>query len=146
MQQRLGLAQALINEPKMLILDEPTSALDPEGRHMVRRLLEHLRERGVTVLLNSHLLSEIELVCDRIAILVSGRIVTQGDPKTLAGSGAVEIETDAGIERFAGATRDQIPALVEQLVGGGARIFAVRETHRTLEEVYLSAVHEERAL
>jgi len=145
MQQRLGLAQALVNEPKLLILDEPTSALDPEGRHMVRRLLEHLRERGTAVLLNSHLLSEVELVCDRIAILVAGRIVTHGDPKDLAGAGGVEIDTQDGTQRFAGASRDEIPALVARLVAEGARIFGVRETHRTLEEVYLAAVQQERS-
>lgn len=145
MQQRLGLAQALVGRPKLLILDEPTSALDPEGRHMVRRLLEHLRERGTAVLLNSHLLSEVELVCDRIAILVAGRIVTHGDPAQLAGAGGVEIDTDDGTQRFAGASRDEIPALVARLVAEGARIFGVRETHRTLEEVYLAAVQQERS-
>ena len=69
MQQRLGIAQALIGSPRLLLLDEPTSALDPAGRRTVRALLEELRGRGVAVLLNSHLLSEVELVCDRVAII-----------------------------------------------------------------------------
>ena len=73
MQQRLGLAQALIGAPRMLLLDEPTSALDPAGRRTVRALLEELRGRGVSVLLNSHLLSEVELVCDRVAIIAARR-------------------------------------------------------------------------
>ena len=73
MQQRLGIAQALVGSPQLLLLDEPTSALDPVGRRTVRALLEELRRRGVSVLLNSHLLSEIELVCDRVAILLGGR-------------------------------------------------------------------------
>ena len=72
MQQRLGIAQALVGAPPLLLLDEPTSALDPVGRRTVRLLLEELRGRGISVLLNSHLLSEIELVCDRVVILLRG--------------------------------------------------------------------------
>ena len=78
MQQRLGIAQALVGSPRLLLLDEPTSALDPVGRRIVRDLLEELRRRGVAVLLNSHLLSEVELVCDRVAILLGGRVVARG--------------------------------------------------------------------
>jgi len=84
MQQRLGIAQALIGSPPLLVLDEPTSALDPAGRRMVRALLEELRSGGTAVLLNSHLLSEVELVCDRVVILSRGRIVAQGRPGELA--------------------------------------------------------------
>ena len=87
MQQRLGLAQALIGEPQLLLLDEPTSALDPAGRHTVRALLERLRERGVSVLLNSHLLSEVELVCDRVAIIDGGEVVAAGTPAELSRAG-----------------------------------------------------------
>ena len=96
MQQRLGLAQALIGDPRLLLLDEPTSALDPAGRHMVRALLERLRERGVTVLLNSHLLSEVELVCDRVAIIDGGEVVAAGTPAELSRAGGVEVETADG--------------------------------------------------
>ncbi|MFI5267355.1 MAG: ATP-binding cassette domain-containing protein [Chloroflexota bacterium] len=78
MQQRLGLAQALINHPELVILDEPTSALDPVGRRDVRVLIQQLKNDGVTVFLNSHLLSEIELVCDRVAIVDRGRVVQEG--------------------------------------------------------------------
>src|SRR5712691_5306287 len=84
MQQRLGIAQALVGSPRVLFLDEPTSALDPVGRRTVRTLLEELQQRGVAVLLNSHLLSEIELVCDRVVILLGGRVVTAGTPAELA--------------------------------------------------------------
>ncbi|HWH44706.1 MAG TPA: AAA family ATPase [Thermoleophilaceae bacterium] len=80
MQQRLGLAQALIRDPPLLLLDEPTSALDPAGRRDVRELLVRLRERGTGVLLNSHLLSEVELVCDRVVLLVDGQVVKTGRP------------------------------------------------------------------
>ena len=96
MQQRLGLAQALIGSPRMLLLDEPTSALDPAGRRTVRALLEELRGRGVSVLLNSHLLSEVELVCDRVAIIARGALVAAGTPAELAHAGGVEVETANG--------------------------------------------------
>ncbi len=78
MQQRLGIAQALVSSPRLLLLDEPTSALDPAGRLIVRGLLAELRSGGVAVLLNSHLLTEIELVCDSVAIISEGRMVEQG--------------------------------------------------------------------
>ena len=97
MQQRLGIAQALVGEPRLLLLDEPTSALDPVGRRTVRLLLEELRGRGVSVLLNSHLLSEIELVCDRVAILLGGEVVAAGTPHELSRPRGVELETDEGI-------------------------------------------------
>ena len=92
MQQRLGIAQAMVGSPRVLLLDEPTSALDPVGRRTVRTLLEELQRRGVSVLLNSHLLSEIELVCDRVVILLGGRVVTAGTPAELARPRGVEIE------------------------------------------------------
>src|SRR5262249_23591970 len=91
MQRRLGLAQALVGEPRLLLLDEPTSALDPVGRRTVRLLLEELRGRGVAVLLNSHLLSEVELVCDRVAILLGGEVAAAGTPDELAGARGVEV-------------------------------------------------------
>src|SRR6059058_4585754 len=105
MQQRLGVAQALVGEPRLLLLDEPTSALDPVGRRTVRLLLEKLRGQGVSVLLNSHLLSEIELVCDRVAILLGGELVAAGSPHDLSRPRGVELETDEGIRRVDGATR-----------------------------------------
>jgi ABC-2 type transport system ATP-binding protein len=78
MQQRLGLAQALANVPELVVLDEPTDGLDPVGRRDTRELLRRLREQGTTVFVNSHLLSEVEEVCDRVAILVDGKVVHQG--------------------------------------------------------------------
>src|SRR5213082_3639647 len=84
MQQRLGIAQALVGEPRLLLLDEPTSALDPAGRRVVRGLLEELRGRGIAVLLNSHLLSEVELVCDHVVILLGGKVVAAGTPDELS--------------------------------------------------------------
>jgi ABC-2 type transport system ATP-binding protein len=145
MQQRLGIAQALIGSPKVLFLDEPTSALDPAGRRTVRRLLEQLKERGVGVLLNSHLLSEIELVCDRVTILLDGRVVAEGAPAELARPRGIQIETDVGVELYESAGRDDAPQLVEELVAAGRRVYGVQVLTSTLEDVYLEYVGEEAA-
>jgi ABC-2 type transport system ATP-binding protein len=140
MQQRLGLAQALVGAPRLLLLDEPTSALDPVGRRIVRDLLGELRRRGVAVLLNSHLLSEVELVCDRVAIISRGRLVKAGTPGQLAGPGGVEVETGSGVQVFAGAGREDAPRIVAELVAAGERVYRVEVRHSSLEEVYLEAV------
>jgi ABC-2 type transport system ATP-binding protein len=140
MQQRLGIAHALVGSPRLLLLDEPTSALDPVGRRTVRVLLEELRRRGVAVLLNSHLLSEVELVCDRVAILLAGEVVAAGTPQELARARGVEIETDEGPRTYSDATRDEVPRLVAELVHGGRRVYGVRLVTSTLEEVYVEAV------
>jgi ABC-2 type transport system ATP-binding protein len=140
MQQRLGIAQALVGSPRVLLLDEPTSALDPAGRRTVRALLEELRGRQIGVLLNSHLLSEVELVCDRVVILSRGRVVAAGSPNELSRPRGVEIETDEGVEHFADARREQVPALVERLVHEGRQIYGVRVIATSLEEEYLEAV------
>jgi ABC-2 type transport system ATP-binding protein len=105
MLQRIGIGQALIADPKLVILDEPTSALDPIGRRDVRDLIRTLRERGVAVFLNSHLLSEVEMVCDRVAIIDRGRVVRQGAIGELV-AGVLEVEV-----RVEGAS----PALLAQL-------------------------------
>ena len=140
MQQRLGVAQALVGGPRLLLLDEPTSALDPVGRRTVRALLEELRGQGVGVLINSHLLSEIELVCDRVVILLAGQVVAAGTPAELASGRGVEIDTDDGTRVFESAVREDAPRIVEELVVEGRRIYGVRVRTSTLEEVYLDAV------
>jgi ABC-2 type transport system ATP-binding protein len=140
MQQRLGVAQALVGEPRILLLDEPTSALDPVGRRTVRLLLEELRDRGVSVLLNSHLLSEIELVCDRVAILLAGEVVAAGTPAELARPRGVELDTEEGTRMVAGATREDAPRLVAEAVASGRSVYGVRVLTSTLEETYLEAV------
>jgi ABC-2 type transport system ATP-binding protein len=140
MQQRLGIAQALIGAPPLLLLDEPTSALDPVGRRTVRLLLEELRRRGTSVLLNSHLLSEIELVCDRVVILLGGKVVAEGSPAELGRARGVEVETDDGTRVYEGIAREQVPALVERLVADGRRVYGVRLLTSTLEETYLEVV------
>jgi ABC-2 type transport system ATP-binding protein len=140
MQQRLGIAHALVGAPPLLLLDEPTSALDPVGRRTVRLLLEELRGRGISVLLNSHLLSEIELVCDRVVILLRGAVVAEGSPAELGKARGVEVETDQGTEVFEGKTREDVPALVAELVAAGRKVYGVRALTSTLEETYLEAV------
>ena len=142
MQQRLGIAQALVGAPPHLLLDEPTSALDPAGRRTVRLLLEELRGRGTSVLLNSHLLSEIELVCDRVVILHRGAVVAEGSPAELSRARGIEIETDQGTQVYAG-TREDVPRLVAELVAAGRRVYGVQVLTSTLEETYLEAVGEE---
>ena len=139
MQQRLGLAQALVGSPPLLLLDEPTSALDPVGRRTVRLLLEELQRRGTSVLLNSHLLSEVELVCDRVVILLRGSVVTEGSPADLSKPRGIEIETDEGTAMHDG-TREDVPRLVADLVAAGRRVYGVRVLTSTLEDTYLEAV------
>jgi ABC-2 type transport system ATP-binding protein len=140
MQQRLGLAQALVGSPRLLLLDEPTSALDPVGRRIVRELLVELRGRGIAVLLNSHLLGEVERVCERVAILASGEVVLSGRTDELLRPRGIEVETGSGTRLYEGAGREQAPAIVAELVGAGERVYAVRQLASTLEEVYLDAV------
>jgi ABC-2 type transport system ATP-binding protein len=140
MQQRLGLAQALVGDPRLLLLDEPTSALDPAGRRLVREVLAGLRDRGVTVLLNSHLLSEVEQVCDRVVIVNRGRIVAEGAPAELSRPRGVRLETDRGTRVVADADREAVPRIVADLVAAGERVYAVEPLQSTLEEVYLEAV------
>jgi ABC-2 type transport system ATP-binding protein len=142
MQQRLGIAQALVGSPNLLLLDEPTSALDPVGRRIVRELLRTVRERGVAVLLNSHLLGEVERVCERVAILLEGRVVATGRTDELTRPRGVEVETDTGRRRFDNAGREEVPRIVGELVAAGERIYGVRVLASTLEDVYLDAVGE----
>jgi ABC-2 type transport system ATP-binding protein len=140
MQQRLGIAQALVSGPRLLLLDEPTSALDPAGRGIVRELLAELRSRGTSVLLNSHLLSEVKRVCDRVAILNRGRVVTEGRPTELARPRGVEVDVDGGTRLYEGATREDVPRIIAELVAAGERVYGARVLASTLEETYLEAV------
>jgi ABC-2 type transport system ATP-binding protein len=140
MQQRLGIAQALIGDPGLVLLDEPTSALDPAGRRTVRELLDALRGRGVAVLLNSHLLWEVELVCDRVVIVDRGRAVAEGAPADLVVAGGVEIETANGPRLYPDAGREDVPELIARLVAEGERIYGARVVAGTLEDAYLDLV------
>jgi ABC-2 type transport system ATP-binding protein len=126
----------------VLLLDEPTSALDPAGRRTVRRLLEDLRARGVAVLLNSHLLSEVELVCDRVAIIARGELVAAGTPEQLSRPSGIEVETANGTRVFEAASREDAPRIVRELVASGEEIYGVHVRRSSLEDAYLEAVGE----
>ena len=145
MQQRLGIAQAMVGSPKLLLLDEPTSALDPAGRRTVRALLERLRAEGVAVLLNSHLLSEVELVCDRVAIIARGSLVAAGTPDELSSAGGVEVDTASGTHRWPHARREDAPRIVADLVAAGEQVYGVRVLRSSLEDAYLAAVEGDSA-
>ncbi len=165
MQQRLGLAVALLDRPDLIVLDEPTSALDPSGRLEVRAILHDLRERGAAVFLNSHLLTEVEQVCDRIAIVTGGRVVAQGTIPQILGPrhdvrvraqadgvplepvlrafGPIEPERGAIVVR--GVPPEQVPAMVSALVRCGGAVHAVEPLTATLEERFLELTSERGA-
>jgi ABC-2 type transport system ATP-binding protein len=141
MQQRLGLAVALLGSPELVILDEPTSALDPVGRAEVRSLLAELKERGTTVFLNSHLLTEVESVCDSVAVITDGEIRTTGSLEDLLGRPAVRIAFANGtVVLIEDVSTRQIPALVASYVERGAQIVSVVPVRQTLEERFLEIV------
>jgi ABC-2 type transport system ATP-binding protein len=142
MQQRLGLAQALVGSPKLLLLDEPTSALDPAGRRVVRGVLIELRSRGVSALINSHLLTEVERTCDRVTILSGGQVVATGTPEELSGARGVEVITQNGARRFENADHEEIPGIVSDLVAAGERVYEVRPLGSSLEDAYLEVLGE----
>jgi ABC-2 type transport system ATP-binding protein len=164
MQQRIGLAQAILHAPDLVILDEPTSALDPLGRRAVRDIITDLRARGCTVVLNSHLLSEIELTCDRVAIINRGAVAVQGTlEELLAFSSTVEIEVknlnDAAltavrgiaakikldrvpITRFTAWVRSEedIGQIARVLVANGATLLALIPRRETLEDLFVRTI------
>ena len=163
MQQRLGLATALLGDPALVILDEPTSALDPVGRDDVRAIIREASDRGSTVVLNSHLLGEVERVCDRVAIVHRGHVVAAGSLEDLLGEGAVRIRVtglaagDETADAYGHVTRDdewlevapiaddRVPELVAALVAAGGRIHAVEPGRRSLEDLFLGLVRDGEA-
>ena len=163
MQQRLGLAAALLGEPALIVLDEPTSALDPVGRFDVRGIIRAAAERGAAVFLNSHLLSEVEQVCDRVAIIDHGRVVASGELDDVLGQAETKVRVDGispsdlpAFERFGTPTIEgdtlairpmdaaQVPDLVAILVGMGARVHEVRAGRSSLEHRFLDLVARDR--
>lgn len=163
MQQRIGLAVALLPEPALLVLDEPTSALDPLGRRDVRSILLQERTRGTTVLLNSHLLSEVELICDHVAIINKGRIVAAGERESLL-HGGIEVEllvrqTDEPLRELllrqgqivlwdrdkaviALRERDDIPRLAQALHAAGVALYGLIPRQQSLEDLFVRVVEE----
>jgi len=166
MQQRAGLAQALLNDPDLIFLDEPTSALDPLGRLEVRSIIQTLRDAGKTVVLNSHLLSEVEMVCDRVAIIHQGQLAALGPIRELIGEDlAVELVVDgeravavevvgrhgtvATVEpvtadrfniRVAVQDDDAIALMIDDLVRSGVRVYSATPVHATLEQRFFDIV------
>ncbi len=157
MQQRLGLGVAFLGQPELVVLDEPTSALDPVGRQDVRRIIASLRDRGVTVFLNSHLLTEVERVCDRVAIVDKGRVVAeftmtdllreQGASIRVRGLGdlAETVAARFGRARLNGEWLNvegildaDVPVLVKELVERGGAIHAVVPTRHSLEDRFMA--------
>jgi ABC-2 type transport system ATP-binding protein len=161
MQQRLGLGVALLGKPDLIFLDEPTSALDPVGRHDVRQVIHRLRDRGSAVFLNSHLLTEVEMVCDRVAMVDRGRVIATGTLDELLGGQAVRIRVTgletaqrASLKTFGeldddgewitvrGLEPDRVPELVTTVVGMGGRLYSVEPRHQTLEDRFLQLLGE----
>jgi ABC-2 type transport system ATP-binding protein len=163
MTQRLGLALALLGGPDLVLLDEPTSALDPVGRREVRELVRELAAAGVTVFLNSHLLTEVEAVCDRVAIVSKGRVVASGPLDHLAGAvtqlrvlldrvdrqalgllaGYGEVARVEGTAvTLAVETLDVAPDLAARLVASGYRLYGLVPVQRSLEDIFVDLVGE----
>jgi ABC-2 type transport system ATP-binding protein len=114
MKQRLGIAQAILGRPKLLILDEPTADLDPLGRRDVRALIDQLKASGVAVLLNSHLLSEVELVCDTVAILARGRVLKEGTMAEVVPEGRNLEDVFVELVQANSPQRDQLPSFIKE--------------------------------
>jgi ABC-2 type transport system ATP-binding protein len=114
MKQRLGIAQAILGRPKLLILDEPTADLDPLGRRDVRALIERLKASGVAVLLNSHLLSEVELVCDTVAIMAKGRVLKEGTMRDVVPEGRNLEDVFVELVQASVPPRDQLPSFITE--------------------------------
>lgn len=121
MRQRIGIAQALVNDPELVLLDEPTDGVDPVGRREIRQVLAHVRAQGKAVLLNSHLLSELEMVCDRVSILVQGSVARQGTIEELTrGKLRYEIELAPDEPRPASLFRAALPGVFPEGEGDGS--------------------------
>jgi ABC-2 type transport system ATP-binding protein len=160
MQQRLGLGVALLGQPDLILLDEPTSALDPVGRTDVRAIVRTARDRGATVILNSHLLTEVERVCDRVVILHHGRTIASGSLDEVVAADGVRIRATGledparALEHFgtvgvegdwltlASLSTDHIPDVVAAIVSGGGRIHAVEPGGGSLEARFLELMAE----
>jgi ABC-2 type transport system ATP-binding protein len=158
MQQRIGLAQAILHRPKLVFLDEPTSALDPLGRREVREIIGHLKQQRTTVFLNSHLLSEVEQTCDRVAIVNKGKVVRSGlmqellweklevevqvdhlSPEllhSLSELGKV-LQSDATSARLAIDSEAKLPRIAAAIHQQGAQLFALVPKHISLEDLFV---------
>jgi ABC-2 type transport system ATP-binding protein len=167
MLQRAGLAQALIHDPELIFLDEPTSGLDPMGRRLVRDIIRAQRERGATVFLNSHLLSEIEITCDRVAFVRDGEVVAGRDLRGLheeevrvvvrarklsqsmiAGLRPWSTVASLDAEQLLLTTRstDVLPSILSHLVAAGAEVYEFTPERPSLEDLFVRIMGEDRGL
>ena len=161
MQQRTGLAAALVNDPELVILDEPTDGVDLVGRREIRDVLIRMRDEGRTVFLNSHLLGEVEMVSDRVAIMLKGKVEAQGTTAELTHDSrawrvTIEGAAPAWSAEFGAATADgarshidfkseelaQLQAVIDRLRGDGRVIVGVRETRESLEDLFMRLVRD----
>ena len=161
MMQRLGLAQALLNDPDLIFLDEPTSGLDPGGRKMVRDIIMAQRDRGVTVFLNSHLLSEVEVTCDRVAFIKNGEVLEtrrlgalfEGEVAVTMRTGNLSPETLASLAQrvsslkatgdvltFYAPSMDTLPDIVRFLVNQNVGVYEITPQRLSLEDLFLRIV------
>jgi ABC-2 type transport system ATP-binding protein len=140
MLQRTGLAQALINEPKLVVLDEPTAGVDPAGSREIRDLIVDLKRRGITVLLSSHLLAQVQEICDRVGILANGKLVREGRLEELI---AIENQTELVLENASDTLLSEIEALAAR---SNARLVARRKSTTTLERLFLEATKEGKSI
>jgi ABC-2 type transport system ATP-binding protein len=167
MLQRIGLAQALLNDPALVFLDEPTSGLDPVGRLLVRDIIHELRQQGTTVFLNSHLLSEIEVTCDRVAFIRFGEVVRvlelgsleEGRSEVTIRAAGLQPQLCAGLEQWGDNIRTDgdrltltvredsaLPAITRFLVEGGVSVYAIIPKRVSLEEVFIETVGKDGGL
>jgi ABC-2 type transport system ATP-binding protein len=140
MLQRLGLAQALLHQPRLIVLDEPTAGVDPAGSRKIRDLIMGFKERGITVLVTSHLLEQIQEVCDRVGIMAHGKMVREGRLDDLI---SVENETELVLADASPALLAEIQSLIERR-GEGARLVRSGHPRTTLERLFLEATDETR--
>lgn len=168
MMQRIGLAQAIIHEPEIVFLDEPTSGLDPMGRRLVRDVIRAQRDRGATVFLNSHLLSEVEITCDNVAFLKDGEVVASKELRAIGEEEEVHVsararklsrEIIAGLRQWttiatvegeyltlSARSSDVLPHVVRHLVASGADIYSFTAQKASLEDLFMSIMGEDRGL
>ena len=167
MLQRIGLAQALLNEPDLVVLDEPTSGLDPGGRRLVRDIIKAQRERGAAVLLNSHLLGEVEVTCDRVAFIKHGRVLdsrrldalSAGETRVRLRAGNLSSEILNGLARWTSAvtpdghrftltvpSADVLPEITRYLVAQGVDLYELTPERKSLEDLFLEIVGTEGGL
>jgi ABC-2 type transport system ATP-binding protein len=161
MLQRIGLAQAMLNDPQVIFLDEPTSGLDPLGRRLVREIISELRSQGTAVFLNSHLLSEVEITCDRVAFIKHGAVLQThrltelegGETPVSIRTTGLSLEVLEALEQLGSRitvdgdrlslvleSEDKLPELVRLLVNGGAELYSVAPQRTSLEELFIQIV------